>query len=135
MSVVHGLIVVAAAPCWGCGLVSRNFPKMQNPAPVVRARAIARRDSRLNTREMPELIGRLEDADPVVRLAAHEELRRRTGRDFGFVPWASREERAAAVGRWRSWLTEQSEPAGTGRATGLPPSSAAMPRGTITEDP
>ena len=38
--------------------------------------------------DVPALIGRLEDADPVVRLAAHEELRRRTGRDFGFVPWA-----------------------------------------------
>ena len=58
------------------------------------------------------LVARLEDADPVVRLAASEELRRRTGRDFGYVPWASAEERASAVGRWRTWLAGPPEPAG-----------------------
>jgi hypothetical protein len=113
-----GLMVVVVAACCGCGMVSRNFPKLQNPAPVVRARAIAQADSRLNSREVPVLIGRLEDADPVVRLTAHEELRRRTGQDFGFVPWASLEERAAAVGRWRSWLAGK---------TSLPPSPGAIP--------
>jgi len=41
--------------------------------------------------------------DEVVRLTAHDELRRRTGQDFGFVPWAGPAERAAAVARWRAW--------------------------------
>jgi len=113
-----GLMIVVVTPCCGCGMVSRNFPKMQNPAPVVRARAIAQGDSRLNSREVPALIGRLEDADPVVRLTAHEELRRRTGRDFGFVPWGSQEERAVAVGRWRCWLAG---------SPSLPPSPEAIP--------
>ena len=38
---------------------------------------------------MRTLVGRLADNDPVVRLTAHEELRRRTGLDFGYVPWAN----------------------------------------------
>jgi hypothetical protein len=120
-------MIVVVTPCCGCGMVSRNFPKMQNPAPVVRARAIALDDSRLNARELPVLIGRLEDADPVVRLTAHEDLRRRTGRDFGFVPWGSPEDRGAAVGRWRSWLAGQSLPAEPRRTTGVPTSPVAIP--------
>ena len=53
---------------------------------------------------MPALVGRSRDTDPVVRLAAHEELRKRTGRDFGYVPWASPEERAGAIERWRAFV-------------------------------
>jgi hypothetical protein len=105
------LLVVAVASSWGCGLVSRHFPKMQNPAPVVRARAIGQDDRRPNVQVVPALIGRLEDSDPVIRLAAHEELRRRTGRDFGFVPWANLEDRAAAIKRWRDWLAGPPMPA------------------------
>ena len=139
-----GLLIVVVTPCFGCGMVSRNFPTMQNPAPVVRARTIARNDSRLSTRELPVLLGRLEDADPVVRLAAHEELRRKTGRDFGFVPWGSPEERSLAVGRWRSWLSGSSRGAGPVRSASVVSRSSAgkvesdrttIPRGTITEDP
>ena len=53
---------------------------------------------------MPVLVDRLSDSDPVVRLAAHEELRKRTGRDFGYVPWASAEERAGPTESWRAFL-------------------------------
>src|SRR5207247_1240576 len=93
------LLVLALAPCWGCGLGPRTFRKIQHPAPLVRARAIGLGEGRPNSQVVPALVGRLDDADPVVRLAAHEELRRRTGRDFGFVPWASTAERAGAIGR------------------------------------
>src|SRR5207245_4594343 len=61
------------------------------------------------------------DEDPVVRLAANEELRQRTGRDFGYVPWATAEERAAAIARWRSWLTAPPMPAGSIQSPVLPP--------------
>jgi hypothetical protein len=53
---------------------------------------------------LPALIGRLNDSDVVVRLAANEELKRRTGRDLGYLPWGSPEERLVAIGRWQSWL-------------------------------
>ena len=105
------LFVVSAASCWGCGLLSRRFPKMQTPAPVVRARSIGQDDRRPNVQVVPALVGRLDDPDPVIRLATHEELRRRTGRDFGFIPWGSPEDRAAAVKRWRDWLAGPPVPA------------------------
>ena len=105
------LFAVAVASCWGCGLMSRHFPKMQNPTPVDRARAIGRDDRQPNVQVVPALVARLEDPDPVIRLAAHEELRRRTGRDFGFIPWASPEDRAAAIKRWRDWLAGPPVPA------------------------
>ncbi len=57
---------------------------------------------------VPALVGRLEDSDPVVRLAAYEELRRRTGRDFGYLPWESPEKRSHAIDRWRTWLGQGS---------------------------
>jgi hypothetical protein len=105
------LLVVTVASCWGCGLLSRHFPEMKNPAPVVRAGAIGRDGRRPNVQVVPALVGRLDDPDPVVRLAAHEELRRRTRLDFGFIPWASPEDRAAAVKRWRDWLAAPPVPA------------------------
>jgi hypothetical protein len=52
---------------------------------------------------VPALLERLNDADPVVRLAAHEELRKRTGQDFGYRPWDDRAERAPAIARWQAW--------------------------------
>ena len=83
---------------------------------------------------VPALVGRLGDADPVVRLAAHEELRRRTGRDFGYVPWASPEERSTAIDRWRAWLGqgEGSAAASAGAvAPGQSMAPAALPSKTL----
>jgi hypothetical protein len=88
----------------GCGLGPRNFRKIQHPAPLVRARALSLGARRPGSQVVPVLVGRLNDPDPVVRLAAHEELKQRTGRDFGYVPWAEEPERQAAVDRWRAWL-------------------------------
>jgi hypothetical protein len=98
-------LIVALASLSGCGLGPRNFRKITHPAPLVRARAMSLGYDQPDSAVLPALMGRLEDPDPVVRLAAHEELKRRTRHDFGYVPWASQEERAGAIGRWRSWLT------------------------------
>ncbi|MDG3004732.1 HEAT repeat domain-containing protein [Paludisphaera mucosa] len=96
------LILVAAQ---GCGMTTpRNFRKIQHPAPMVRARALSLGDRRPGAQVVPALVGRLDDPDPVVRLAAHEELKQRTGQDFGYLPWEEEPERRAAVERWREWL-------------------------------
>jgi hypothetical protein len=98
---------------------------MQPSPPLVRARAIGSEDRRPNSQVVPALLGRLEDPDPVVRLAAHEELRRRTGRDFGFVPWAGAEERSGAVARWRGWLRGRGAPDQSVERAVLPARAAA----------
>jgi hypothetical protein len=89
----------------GCSIAPRNFRALHDPAPLVRARAVGLGRDLPDTLVIPALIDRLEDPDPVVRLSAHEELRRRTGQDFGFVAWADPPERSAAVARWRAWST------------------------------
>jgi hypothetical protein len=115
------MLALGLAPSWGCGLGPRSFGPIQHSAPLVRARAIGSGDRRPDSQVVPALIGRLEDPDPVVRLAAHAELRRRTGRDFGFVPWAGAEERSGAVARWWGWLRGRGAPDRTDPSPGLPP--------------
>ena len=71
---------------------------------------------------VPALLDRMNDADPVVRLTAHEELKQRTGRDFGFKPWDEPQPRAQAMSQWRTWwgqVTSASarQVSGTGTAT------------------
>ncbi len=99
-------LMAAVAPLWGCAHGPRRFEKIENPAPLVRARAIGLGRRQPDSQVVPALVNRLGDTDPVVRLAAHEELRQRTGHDFGYVPWAAPQERASAINRWRAWLAQ-----------------------------
>jgi HEAT repeat protein len=104
----------------GCSLGPRQFRDVHDPAPLVRARAAGLTDELPREAVVPDLIDRLGDADAVVRLSAHEELRRRTGKDFGYRAWDDAPERDAAAGRWRAWwaaepasgLAPPPEPAG-----------------------
>jgi hypothetical protein len=97
------LWVAAVALAAGCSIAPRDFLDLTHPAPLVRARSASLGRKMPGSVVVPALIARLDDADPVVRLTAHEELRRQTGQDFGFVPWADPPERAAAVSRWKAW--------------------------------
>jgi hypothetical protein len=87
----------------GCSIAPKTFQSLSNPSAIVRARAVGLGTQLPEGRVIPSLIERLNDADAVVRLSANEELRRRTGEDFGFVPWADASERAPAVQRWQNW--------------------------------
>jgi hypothetical protein len=100
------MIAAAAALAWqsGCAHGPRRFSKIDSVAPLDRARAVGLAARQPDATALPALVGRLGDSDPVVRLAAHEELRKRTGQDFGYVPWASAEERSGAIERWQAWL-------------------------------
>lgn len=110
---IAALVAGMMLGCWGCGLAPHSFRKIKHPAPLVRARSVGLGDREPDSQVVPALIGRLDDEDPVVRMAAHEELRQRTGQDFGYVAWSSPEERAQAVSRWRTWLTGPPMPAGS----------------------
>jgi hypothetical protein len=99
----RAILVIVVAPIWGCAHGPRSFRKVQSPAPLVRARAVGLGRRQPDSRVTSALVERLSDSDPVVRLAAHEELRTRTGQDFGYVPWASAEDRAGPTARWRAF--------------------------------
>jgi HEAT repeat protein len=120
------LLAAAMLPCWGCGLTPHSFRKLQPPAATVRARSVGAGPRDPDLQVVPALVARLEDEDPVVRLAASEELRKRTGQDFGFVAWASSEERAGAIARWRSWLKAPPMPADSIKPSELPPLPAEL---------
>jgi HEAT repeats len=124
--------VIVVAPSWGCAHGPRNFRKVQSPAPLVRARAVGLGRRQADSQVMPALVNRLSDSDPVVRLAAHEELRKRTGRDFGYVPWASPEERAGAIEQWRTFVGQgRGSPDRMARPLPSPsPQSKTLPGGT-----
>lgn len=87
----------------GCSLAPKSFRGISNPAPLVRARAVPLSRSMSDSAVVPALLSSLDDRDQVVRLAAHEELKKRSGQDFGYVPYAEPEERASAVTRWKQW--------------------------------
>lgn len=87
----------------GCSLAPKSFRGIGNSAPLVRARAIPLGRSLPDKAVVPSLLTSLDDRDQVVRLAAHEELKKRTGQDFGYVPYADTSERAPAVNAWKNW--------------------------------
>ena len=91
----------------GCGVAPKHFRKISDAAPITRARSVSLGQSLPQRQVVPALIDRLEDKDPVVRLAAFEELKKGTGRSFGFVPWGPEAERAGAVAHWRAWWQDR----------------------------
>lgn len=94
----------------GCGVAPKAFTALgSNPAGIKRARAVGLGDRKSEEKVIPSLIERLNDSDPVVRLSAHEELKRRTSQDFGYIPWAEEPDRAAAVESWKRWWAAQGE--------------------------
>ncbi len=132
-SLANGWVLLLIAPVTGCAGGPRDFRKIDSKAPLVRARAVSLGTDKPNEKVIPKLVKHLDDSDPVVRLAAYQELHRRTGNDFGFVPWDEPQNRQSAVERWRAWI-KQGMPRQP-RAPAVTPSSqteAARPIDRIT---
>lgn len=100
-------LIAASCTASGCSLAPKGFKGIKKPEPLVRARAIPLGRNLPEQKVIPELLDSLNDRDAVVRLAASEELKSRSGQDFGFVPYAEEEERAPAASRWRAWWAER----------------------------
>lgn len=86
-----------------CSSAPKSFLSVSDPAAINRARAVAFGQQHSDAAAIPALIDRLTDDDPVVRLASHEALKKRTGQDFGYLPYAEGDELAASVQRWKQW--------------------------------
>ena len=114
------LLAMTAVGLAGCAVRPR-FMTMGNAAPIVRARSASQGEELPEQTVVPALIARLSDPDPVVRLSAHHALTKRTGKDFGFVPWADQSERDKAIARWRKWWSERAAPAAASAAAARSP--------------
>lgn len=86
-----------------CSSAPKSFLSVSDPAAINRARAVAFGQQHSDAAAIPALIDRLTDDDPVVRLASHEALKKRTGQDFGYLPYAEGDELTASVQRWKQW--------------------------------
>jgi HEAT repeat protein len=102
-SVSAATVAVVLLGVVGCTIAPKTFFDLKNPAPLVRARASQMGGPLEDEVVVPSLIERLDDPDSVVRLTSFDELKRRTGQDFGYKPWHDAQERAAAIGQWRAW--------------------------------
>ena len=107
-----GTLLMAAVAGSGCSLAPKNFRSMIHPAPIVRARAVGLGEDKPEWVAVPAMIERLKDSDEVVRMTAHDGLKERTHRDFGYIAWAPVEERNKAVERWRTWWKDRAAQAG-----------------------
>ncbi|MFM1802929.1 MAG: hypothetical protein RJA81_2281 [Planctomycetota bacterium] len=109
---------------FGCSSAPKNFLSMNDPTAINRARAVAFNQTEPDAVAIPVMIDRLMDDDPVVRLASHESLKKRTGQDFGYLPYAEGEELSTSVARWRAWWSSASQ----GRMYAASPQTNMIPR-------
>ena len=71
-----------------------------SPNPASKLYAIHQAGDQKDRNAIPDLVERLHDDDPAVRLFAIEALERITNERFGYNPYASADARQAAVLRW-----------------------------------
>jgi hypothetical protein len=130
------LAALALAASAGCTFAPRDFFQNKDLAPLVRARSLGMGRELPEPVAVPTLIDKLNDPDAVVRMTAHEELKRRSGQDFGFAPYADPADQGPAIEAWKSWWQgRQVKIASTPRAdpsvmpAGYPPPRTTARRG------
>ena len=101
------LALAAAAAAYGCALRSHPsgglYQRLQSGQDKEVAQAAVEAGAARDRQAVPYLIEALENDAADIRIFAITSLRQITGEDFGFRPWASSGQRAAAVERWRQW--------------------------------
>jgi hypothetical protein len=76
---------------------------------------------------LPFLVDRLTDSEPEVRMFAIVSLHKITGQTLGYRHYDPATVRAAAVGRWRSWLERRAAGASGGRPGGRASTQPSLP--------
>lgn len=108
---MSGSVILAAA--WvlpGCAAQSPTAPAaMQSKVAVERVRAIVRAAAAGDESQLPHLVDRLDDEDAAVRFAAIMALERLAGTRLAYNYGDPPQARAAAVQRWRRYLTKRLE--------------------------
>jgi hypothetical protein len=83
-----------------------------DPNPSRRVQAVTQVRRTGASEHVSTLIELLDDEDETVRLMAGTALRDLTGRDSGYLPYATPAERRLQVEAWRRWWAERPAPAG-----------------------
>lgn len=97
------LCLLAPGALGGCRTGPKSFASVNDPSALKRARAVGLGENQPDAVAVPALIARLSDSDPVVRLAAHEALKKRARQDFGYQPYMEPQEQPEAIAQWRAW--------------------------------
>lgn len=85
-------------------------PSFDDPTPEARIGALERASATGDLSSVPRCVENLSADDAAVRMAAAAALRRLTGETLGYRFDAPTADRAAAIERWRVWVSEH--PAG-----------------------
>ena len=96
------LVVGVCAALGGCSF-GLGRPSLTSPDPALKIPAMKQAAASRNTQAIPALLTALASHDPAVRFYANNALEVITGRHFGYVYYASRADRRAAIGRWCQW--------------------------------
>jgi hypothetical protein len=110
------LLLLATVALFGGALSCRKptsevRAQLVSGTPAEQARAAVRLAGRQDVESVPDLIRLLDDQDPAVRMYAIMALQDLTGQTYGYKFYASEQERAAAVQRWREALRAGEIPA------------------------
>jgi hypothetical protein len=82
----------------------RDAPSVKSDDLTLKVPAIKEDVQRRTDKDVPLMVGDLDDDDPAVRFYAIEGLRRLTGKDFGYRYYDDEDERKPALDRWNTWL-------------------------------
>ena len=105
LSIIVALLVVSAA---GCSSRETHIANLQSENPIERMDSCAWLGKYRVEDATADLVKRLDDEDPAVRMAANQALIEITGEDFGYKTWKSRDESREAAQKYLQWWQEKS---------------------------
>ena len=93
----------------GCASENANLEGLQSESPIIRMRSCARLERGAGIEAVPELLAKLDDSDPAVRLVSHQALIKITGEDFGYRAWEAPLDRRESIEKYAKWWEEKAK--------------------------